>query len=205
MSPPTRIEMLTPDFRGRAWKGARCAGERTARRDESQPGNGAAAIQEGTARAPITGTRSSCCGTSSGAFPSVPTKSGIMVGLGETDEEILEVMRDLRAHDVDMLTVGQYLQPTAGHLPVLALRRAGALQGLRKRPRWRWASATQRAVRWCARAIMRTSRRRRQALLECDCNPIGRDKRTVLLSTWLESYNAARARMGEAGYLQAAA
>jgi lipoic acid synthetase len=42
-----------------------------------------------------------------------------MVGLGETDEEILEVMRDLRAHEVDMLTVGQYLQPTTGHLPVM--------------------------------------------------------------------------------------
>ena len=42
-----------------------------------------------------------------------------MVGLGETDDEILEVMRDLRAHDVDMLTIGQYLQPTAHHLPVL--------------------------------------------------------------------------------------
>lgn len=49
----------------------------------------------------------------------VPTKSGLMVGLGETDEEILEVMRDLRAHDVDMLTIGQYLQPSGGHLPVL--------------------------------------------------------------------------------------
>jgi lipoic acid synthetase len=42
-----------------------------------------------------------------------------MVGLGETDEEIVEVMRDLRAHDVDMLTIGQYLQPSAHHLPVL--------------------------------------------------------------------------------------
>ena len=41
-----------------------------------------------------------------------------MVGLGETDEEILEVMRDLRAHDVDMLTIGQYLAPSAHHLPV---------------------------------------------------------------------------------------
>jgi lipoic acid synthetase len=41
-----------------------------------------------------------------------------MVGLGETDEEILEVMRDLRAHDVDMLTIGQYLQPSPHHLPV---------------------------------------------------------------------------------------
>ncbi|MDD5389482.1 MAG: lipoyl synthase [Gallionellaceae bacterium] len=50
--------------------------------------------------------------------PDVPTKSGIMLGLGETDEEVLQVLRDLRAHDVDMLTVGQYLQPSGHHLPV---------------------------------------------------------------------------------------
>ena len=52
-------------------------------------------------------------------FPHVPTKSGLMLGLGENDQEVLEVMRDLRAHDVDMLTIGQYLQPSDGHLPVL--------------------------------------------------------------------------------------
>jgi len=51
-------------------------------------------------------------------YPAVPTKSGLMVGLGETDDEILAVMRDLRAHDVEMLTIGQYLQPSAHHLPV---------------------------------------------------------------------------------------
>lgn len=50
--------------------------------------------------------------------PSVPTKSGIMVGLGETDEEILQIMRDMRAHDIDMLTIGQYLAPSMSHLPV---------------------------------------------------------------------------------------
>ena len=50
--------------------------------------------------------------------PSVPTKSGLMLGLGETNEEILDVMRDLRAHNVEMLTLGQYLQPSAHHLPV---------------------------------------------------------------------------------------
>jgi lipoyl synthase len=50
--------------------------------------------------------------------PAVPTKSGLMVGLGEEDEEILQVMRDLRFHDVDMLTIGQYLQPSPHHLPV---------------------------------------------------------------------------------------
>ncbi|MEI7455699.1 MAG: lipoyl synthase [Nitrosomonadales bacterium] len=52
-------------------------------------------------------------------FPDIPTKSGVMLGLGETDEEVLEVMRDLRAHGVNMLTIGQYLQPSNGHLPVL--------------------------------------------------------------------------------------
>jgi len=52
-------------------------------------------------------------------FPQVMTKSGLMLGLGETDEEVLQVMRDLRAHDVEMLTLGQYLQPSDGHLPVL--------------------------------------------------------------------------------------
>ncbi|MFZ9140519.1 MAG: lipoyl synthase [Burkholderiaceae bacterium] len=51
--------------------------------------------------------------------PGIPTKSGLMVGLGETDEEILAVMQDLRAHQVDMLTIGQYLAPSNAHLPVL--------------------------------------------------------------------------------------
>jgi len=52
-------------------------------------------------------------------YPHIPTKSGLMLGLGETDEEILEVMRDLRAHNVSMLTLGQYLQPSVHHLPVM--------------------------------------------------------------------------------------
>jgi lipoic acid synthetase len=51
-------------------------------------------------------------------FPHVPTKSGLMVGLGETDDEILDVMRDMRAHHIDMLTIGQYLAPSGHHLPV---------------------------------------------------------------------------------------
>ena len=51
-------------------------------------------------------------------YPNAVTKSGLMVGLGETDEEILEVMRDMRAHDIDMLTIGQYLAPSNSHLPV---------------------------------------------------------------------------------------
>jgi len=51
-------------------------------------------------------------------FPHVPTKSGLMVGLGETDEEILQVMQDMRAHNIDMLTIGQYLAPSTSHIPV---------------------------------------------------------------------------------------
>ncbi|MBT8447577.1 MAG: lipoyl synthase, partial [Gammaproteobacteria bacterium] len=52
------------------------------------------------------------------AQPAVPTKSGLMLGLGETLDEVREVLRDLRAHDCDMLTLGQYLQPSRDHLPV---------------------------------------------------------------------------------------
>lgn len=51
-------------------------------------------------------------------FPGIPTKSGIMLGLGETREEVETVMQDLRKHDVNMITLGQYLQPTRYHMPV---------------------------------------------------------------------------------------
>ena len=117
-SPQTRIEVLTPDFRGRAQKALDIfAGglpdvmnhnlETVARLyKQARPG---ADYQHSLELLRNFKRR----------FADVTTKSGIMVGLGETDEEILEVMRDLRAHDVDMLTVGQYLQPTTGHLPVV--------------------------------------------------------------------------------------
>ena len=52
-------------------------------------------------------------------MPHIPTKSGIMVGLGETDEDVREIMRDMRANNIEMITIGQYLQPSDGHLPVL--------------------------------------------------------------------------------------
>lgn len=57
--------------------------------------------------------------TFSEMYPNIPTKSGLMLGLGETDEEILTVMQDLRDHNVSMLTLGQYLQPSIHHLPVM--------------------------------------------------------------------------------------
>ncbi|MBC7779645.1 MAG: lipoyl synthase [Proteobacteria bacterium] len=117
LSPNTTIEVLVPDFRGRRERALAVldAGppdvmnhnlETVPRlykavRPGADYGNSLALLKEFKA-----------------SRPAVPTKSGLMVGLGETDEEILEVMRDLRAHDVDMLTIGQYLQPSAHHLPV---------------------------------------------------------------------------------------
>ena len=70
--------------------------------------------------------------------PETPVKSGLMLGLGETQEEVLQVMRDLRDHRVDILTLGQYLRPSPKHLPIVRYvppaefddyRRAGARMG----------------------------------------------------------------------------
>jgi lipoyl synthase len=116
-SPQTRIEILTPDFRGRADRALGIL--RDAPPDvmnhnletvprlykEARPGSDYAfslsLLQQFKEQ-----------------VPGVPTKSGLMVGLGETDEEILQVMRDMRAHGIDMLTIGQYLAPSGHHLPV---------------------------------------------------------------------------------------
>ncbi|TQR09286.1 lipoyl synthase [Psychrobacillus soli] len=64
--------------------------------------------------------------------PSIPTKSSLMLGLGETHEEILEVMDDLRANNVDIMTIGQYLQPSKKHLPVLKYYSPSEFGELRK-------------------------------------------------------------------------
>lgn len=64
--------------------------------------------------------------------PSIPTKSSLMLGLGETHEEILEVMDDLRANNVDIMTIGQYLQPSKKHLPVLKYYSPAEFGELRK-------------------------------------------------------------------------
>ena len=117
-SPATRIEVLVPDFRGRLEAAldvlSQCAPDvmnhnlETVPRlyKQARPGSDYAhslkLLKDFKAR-----------------FPTVPTKSGLMVGLGERDEEIVDVMHDLRSHGVDMLTIGQYLQPSAHHLPVL--------------------------------------------------------------------------------------
>jgi lipoic acid synthetase len=117
LSPATKIEILTPDFRGRLERALAIlnAGPPDVMNHnletvprlyrQARPGSdyahSLALLRDFKA-----------------AHPHVPTKSGLMVGLGETNDEILEVMRDLRAHDVEMLTIGQYLQPSKHHLPV---------------------------------------------------------------------------------------
>ena len=117
LSPQTQIEVLVPDFRGRLEKALDILANglpdvmnhnlETVPRlyKEARPGADYAhslkLLKDFKAR-----------------FPNIHTKSGLMVGLGETDEEILEVMRDMRAHDIDMLTIGQYLAPSNSHLPV---------------------------------------------------------------------------------------
>jgi len=118
LSPQTRIEVLVPDFRGRLEKALDILDTEppdvmnhnleTVPRlyKQARPGadymHSLKLLKEFKRR-----------------NPNVPTKSGLMVGLGETDEEILQVMQDMRDHDVEMLTIGQYLQPSAHHLPVL--------------------------------------------------------------------------------------
>jgi lipoic acid synthetase len=66
-------------------------------------------------------------------YPEIPTKSGLMLGLGETDDEIVAVMNDLRAHHVSMLTLGQYLQPSVHHLPVMRYVEPAAFDALKQK------------------------------------------------------------------------
>ena len=94
--------------------------------------------------------------------PNVPTKSGVMVGLGETDEEIVQVMHDLRAHHVDMLTVGQYLAPSAHHLPVLRYVHPDTFRAFEAEAS-RIGFSHAACARWCDRAITPTARPMRPA------------------------------------------
>ena len=117
LSPETRIEILVPDFRGRddrALDILKAAPPDVMNHNletvprlyrEARPGSDYAFSLNLLKKFKA-------------LFPDVPTKSGLMVGLGETDEEILDVMRDMRAHNIDMLTIGQYLAPSTSHLPV---------------------------------------------------------------------------------------
>jgi lipoic acid synthetase len=116
-SPPTTIEVLVPDFRGRL--------ERALEVLSAAPPD---VMNHNMETVPRLYKRARPGGDYAHSLklfdfykknnPQIPTKSGLMVGLGETDEEILSVMRDLRACGVSMLTVGQYLAPSVHHLPV---------------------------------------------------------------------------------------
>ena len=117
LSPATTIEILVPDFRGRD--------DRALEILKAAPPDVMNHNLETTARLYKEARPGSDYQFSlnllkkfKALHPNVPTKSGIMVGLGETDEEILQVMRDMRAHDINMLTIGQYLAPSMSHLPV---------------------------------------------------------------------------------------
>jgi len=116
-SPMTRIEILTPDFRGRL---DRAIGILTAAPPDVMNHNLETVPRLYKEARPGSDYAHSLklLKDFKALHPEVATKSGLMVGLGETEEEILQVMRDLRAHNVDMLTIGQYLQPSEHHLPV---------------------------------------------------------------------------------------
>ena len=117
MSPQTRIEVLVPDFRGRDDRALEIL--KAAPPDVMNHNLETAPRLYKQAR-PGSDYRFSLnlLKKFKAMHPDVPTKSGIMVGLGETDEEILQVMSDMRAHDIDMITIGQYLAPSGHHLPV---------------------------------------------------------------------------------------
>jgi lipoic acid synthetase len=116
-SPDTTIEVLVPDFRGRLERALEVLG--AAPPDVMNHNLETVPRLYGAARPGGDYAHSlRLLQHFKRAHPSVPTKSGLMVGLGETDDEIVAVMRDLRAHQVDMVTIGQYLQPSPHHLPV---------------------------------------------------------------------------------------
>jgi lipoic acid synthetase len=117
-SPQTKIEILVPDFRGRLEVAldvlSQCPPDVMNHNLETVPRLYREARPGSDYRHSLR-----LLADFKARFPDVPTKSGLMVGLGETDDEIVAVMRDLRTHGVNMLTIGQYLQPSAHHLPVL--------------------------------------------------------------------------------------
>jgi len=117
LSPETRIEVLVPDFRGRDDRALEIL--KAAPPDVMNHNLETAPRLYKQAR-PGSDYQFSLnlLKKFKAAHPDVPTKSGIMVGLGETDEEILQVMADMRVHHIDMITIGQYLAPSGHHLPV---------------------------------------------------------------------------------------
>lgn len=129
LNPDTKIEILVPDFRGRMERALEIMREappdvfnhnlETVPRlyREARPGADYAWSLDLLQRFRE-------------QHPGVPTKSGLMLGLGETREELLQVLQDLRDHGCDMLTLGQYLQPSRHHLPVTRFLAPGEFEEL---------------------------------------------------------------------------
>jgi lipoic acid synthetase len=116
-SPATRIEVLVPDFRGRLDRALAIL--EAAPPDVMNHNLETVPRLYREARPGSDYTHSlKLLADFKTRVPGVPTKSGLMVGLGETDDEILQTMREMRAHDIDMITIGQYLAPSTHHLPV---------------------------------------------------------------------------------------
>ncbi len=116
-SPGIQVEVLVPDYRGRVEKAL-----------EAMAGNPPDVFNHNLETVPRLYKQCrpgsdyqyslSLLASHKERFPKVPTKSGLMLGLGETIDEVKEVMRDMREHNIDMLTLGQYLQPSKAHLAV---------------------------------------------------------------------------------------
>jgi len=163
-SPTTQIEILTPDFRGRLDRALgilRAAPPDVMNHNletvprlylQARPGSDYAHSLKLLKDFKV-------------AHPDTPTKSGLMLGLGETNAEILDVMKDLRAHDVEMLTIGQYLQPSICRYCGMWLRMISTCLSVKHRS---WDSSTRRAGRWCGLRIMRTDRRARRGSRSSD-------------------------------------
>jgi lipoic acid synthetase len=120
-SPQTQIEVLVPDFRGRLEVALKIFGDDQGRGLPNVMNHNLETVPRlyKEARPGADYIHSlKLLKDFKELYPNIPTKSGLMVGLGETDEEILEVMRDMREHHIDMLTIGQYLAPSNHHLPV---------------------------------------------------------------------------------------
>ena len=117
LSPGTKIEVLTPDFRGRDDRALQIL---TAAPPDVMNHNLETVPRLYREARPGSDYQFSLnlLEKFKALHPGVPTKSGLMVGLGETDDEIIDVMRDMRAHGIEMLTIGQYLAPSTSHLPV---------------------------------------------------------------------------------------
>ncbi len=117
LSPNTKIEVLVPDFRGRLAKALAIFADGLPDVMNHNLETVPRLYKEARPGADYTHSLE-LLRDFKALYPNAVTKSGIMVGLGETDDEILQVMRDMREHNVEMLTIGQYLSPSNSHLPV---------------------------------------------------------------------------------------